>query len=307
MHQSTQAKKALHLWFITDNKPGHKNQLEGLLQALSEKHPVVPTWIEINKPQYSLASFLSLLLKSKNKIDFCIGAGHKTHLYLILCKLLTNAKSIVLMKPSLPLSWFDLAIIPEHDGSFTATNIIQTKGVINKICHSSQHNENKGLFLIGGPSRHYDWDNQNVIKQIHAITQSQPTIQWTLTTSRRTHEDFISQLQQKKLTIKIIPHTETTANWLPKALEESGQVWVSEDSVSMLYEALTSGANTGLLRVPCRHKGRIQQGIEKLLNNKQLLDFNRWQEQAQFPDNTFHLNEADRIATLILQSNNHDK
>ncbi len=300
MPPSDRSESSLEIWLITDNKPGHKNQLEGLIQALSKKHSVIPSWIEIHSPDFSLIAFIKNLFQSRLQIDFCIGAGHKTHFYLVLCKLLARTKTIVLMKPSLPLSWFDLVVAPEHDNVAPAPNIIQTTGVINKIQRSSHRDSNKGLFLIGGPSKHFDWNNPEIIEQIQTIIQSQPTIHWQLTTSRRTPDNFIQQLQQKKLQLQIIPHSQTNSNWLPKTLAESGQVWVSEDSVSMIYEALTSGANTGLLTVPCRQKGRIQHGIEKLLKNQQLTNFNQWRENPHFPDNAVILNEADRIADLIL-------
>jgi mitochondrial fission protein ELM1 len=304
MPSSKQPKKPLKIWLITDNKPGHKNQLEGLLRALSRKHPINPSWIEIHSFFHTLISFFNVL-KSKKEIDFCIGAGHKTHLFLILCKLFLHTKTIVLMKPSLPLCWFDLVIIPEHDGLLSAPNIFRTTGVINKIVHSSQHNKNTGLFLIGGPSKHFGWNNQEIIHQIQTIMQSQPSIHWTLTTSRRTPKSFVPQLQQAMCKLEIVPHTESTPEWLPEILAKTGQAWVSKDSVSMIYEALSSGTRVGLLSLPCLQKGRIQQGLERLLLNRQLVDFSQWVKNQHFPNTPLVLKEADRVAEFILQNHFH--
>ncbi len=296
----------LNIWLFTDNKPGHKNQLEGLLKGIEKITPVSANWIDISKAEHSFFTIAQQLHKSKKQIDWCIGAGHKTHIFLLLGKLLANARSIVLMKPSFPLSWFDLVIIPEHDGHFPSANVIQSTGVINKIQPSNKHNKHKGLFLIGGPSKHYGWDNEDIIKQIENISQQQPKIHWQLTTSRRTPADFIQQLQNKNLHIQIIPHTETDSQWLPEVLATAGQVWVSADSVSMLYEALTSGAQVGLLNVPNLQTSRVQQGIDKLLDSKKIVDFNQWRSDPAMPENNSPLNEAERIAHLILQHFNNE-
>ncbi len=296
----------LNIWLFTDNKPGHKNQLEGLLKAIEKITPVSATWIDISNTEHSFFNISQQLLKSKNQIDYCIGAGHKTHIFLLLGKLLAKARSIVLMKPSFPLSWFDLVIIPEHDGHFSSANVIQSTGVINKIQLSNKHDKHKGLFLIGGPSKHYDWNNENIIQQIESISQQQPEIHWQLTTSRRTPADFIQQLQNSNLHIQIIPHTETDSQWLPEVLATAGQVWVSADSVSMLYEALTSGAKVGLLNVPSLQKSRVQQGIDALLDSKKIVNFDQWRSNPAMPENNSPLNEADRIARLILQHFNNE-
>ena len=49
------------------------------------------------------------------KPDIAIGAGHKTHLYLLAIKRCFGAKIVVILKPSLPLKFFDLCVIPKHD------------------------------------------------------------------------------------------------------------------------------------------------------------------------------------------------
>lgn len=237
--------------------------------------------------------------------DLIIGAGHNTHKYLLLSRLLAGGKIIVLMKPSLPTRWFDLVLIPAHDATKSGDNIITTQGVINKIKPSRHHDSARGLFLIGGPSKHHDWDNNGLASQIETVIHAHPTIHWQLVTSRRTPPDFIEYLGKIDGKLKIIRHTETDADWLPHQLSDAGQVWVTEDSVSMVYEALTSGASTGLLEIPNKKTGRIQRGIEQLIENKTLFSYSTWLKTQRLPAPSLTLNEARRCADLILTHFNH--
>lgn len=302
---NTGSKKSLNIWIFTDNKPGHKNQLQGLLNAIEKKTAVISHWINVKDSDFSLLGTSKVLRQHKNSIDLAIGAGHGTHILLLLTQILTRAKSIVLMKPSLPLSWFDLALIPEHDGQFKTGNVITTQGVINKIIPAKKQNPDIGLFLIGGPSKHYAWNSDKIAIQVHEIAHAQPEIKWHLTTSRRTPEDFLNYLQPCPNNITVIAHSETDSEWVPQKLSESGQIWVSADSVSMIYEALTAGAKVGLLEIPAIKLGRIQQGVNKLLSNHFLIDYKTWQKTKTFPATSIKLSEAFRCADLILKRLNH--
>lgn len=297
----------LQLWLITDNKPGHRNQLEGLTNALAEFIPLKHHWYDAGNTlparyETIVTMFKEALLK---KPDLIIAAGHNTHLLLLISRFLFGGKAIVIMKPSFPLRLFDLALIPQHDGHHRQSNVISTLGAINKIKPSKTHDKNIGLFLIGGPSKHYGWNSRQMAEQIETLIDSSPDIRWKLTTSRRTPDDFFPLLKQLNNKLAIIPHTETGPDWLPNQLCESGFVWVSEDSVSMIYEALTSGASTGLLEVPMLKNGRIQQGIQDLLTSKALYRVTDWLNKTNKPYSDLQLNEAQRCAELILKHFNY--
>jgi uncharacterized protein len=307
MTQIMSPSQPLQLWLITDNKPGHRNQLEGLTNALAELKPIEHHWYDAGltlsaRLQTIVSMYKAVQIK---KPDLIIAAGHNTHLLLLIGRFLFGGKSIVLMRPSLPLRLFDLALIPQHDGHFQQNNVISTLGAINKIKPCQTHDKTKGLFLIGGPSKHHGWNSRQMAEQIETIIDSAPDIRWKLTTSRRTPGDFLPLLNHLKKKLTIIPHTETGPDWLPNQLCESGFVWVSEDSVSMIYEGLTSGASTGLLEVPILKNGRIQQGIQDLLTANTLYRVNDWPNKTVIPQPTLHLNEARRCAKLILRHFNY--
>ncbi|HED18047.1 MAG TPA: hypothetical protein ENI74_00900, partial [Gammaproteobacteria bacterium] len=63
------------------------------------------------------------------------------------------------------------------------------------------------------------------------------------------------------------PYSPGNRNWLPDRLAEAGEVWVTEDSVSMIYEALTAGTRVGLLKVMRRRPDRITSGIDAMVRD----------------------------------------
>jgi mitochondrial fission protein ELM1 len=212
-----------------------------------------------------------------------------------------GGKAVVLMKPSLPLSWFDLCVIPEHDTPPARDNIIPVRGVLNAVQASSTPATDQGLILIGGVSSHYRWDDATVGAAIAAIAQTTPQITWQLTTSRRTPSTFLAALPQPlPNNLKLLPHNETGPGWLEHTLDQASQVWVTEDSVSMVYEALTAGAGVGLIRLDDARDSRVRSGVEKLVAEEWLTPFDAWQAGATLPRPQQAFNEANRVASLIL-------
>ena len=59
--------------------------------------------------------------------------------------------------------------------------------------------ENIGLFLIGGPSKHYYWNTKLVLDQVKEISKKFKCSKFFLTTSRRTPINFINDLDNLKL------------------------------------------------------------------------------------------------------------
>jgi mitochondrial fission protein ELM1 len=97
-----------------------------------------------------------------------------------------------------------------------------------------------------------------------------------------------------------MPVTETGPDWLPAQLAQTGQVWVTADSVSMIYEALTSGAAVGVLEIPRKRSSRISRGTEQLASEDWVTFFSDWSRERRLrrPPQTF--NEAERCARWII-------
>jgi uncharacterized protein len=297
--------KQFIIWHFTDSKPGHENQASGLIQAMTKVTSIERHTIDV--PQSTFQLFRSVIsgdlfrqLSKLEKPDYLIAAGRRTHLPMLLAKRWFGGKSIVLMRPSWPKKWFDMLIIPEHDDPKTSPKILTTQGAINTITPSFAHDSNLGIILIGGPSKHYHWDTTRIVQQISSLLSNMPNISWTIINSRRTPDDFLAQLQQISHPYTFIDHHQTNKKWLPKQLATAGQIWVSPDSVSMIYEALTSGGAVGCFDLDKKGDNRIVKGIEKLMQNGMLTPFKHWQITHTIQTPPSQLNEAQRAADWIL-------
>jgi mitochondrial fission protein ELM1 len=156
------------------------------------------------------------------------------------------------------------------------------------------------MILIGGPSRHFYWNDRQVIRSLCRVMENS-SVAWQLVTSRRTPERFLrlwSTLGPKRVEVRSTP---ADSNWLSETLGECGKVWVTSDSMSMIYEALTSGATTGLIPLRARMGSRVAIEVQRLIDEQQVV-------LPQTPDRAvcpaFPLvgqTEADRCAVEILQ------
>lgn len=291
------------IWIFKDGKRGHENQIDGLVNALNKRAKNQVSIVSIKN------SFLIALLKLKfllpwakiegPKPDLIIGAGHKTHVWMLIARLFYGGKIIVLMKPSLPTSLFNLVCIPSHDTFANKPNIIRTKGALNTSNFSEDSLLNRGLILLGGFSKHYHWTNESVLKQIKTLVENNPDIRWELTTSRRTPPEMVDLLFQfTPVNLHFTPFENTDKNWVPNRLKIASRVWVTEDSVSMIYEGMTAGAEVGLIRLKDK-KSRISKSIQQLIKDSLVLTEPKLDIKHLKP--TSHFNEAEFCADEIFE------
>lgn len=285
-------KKPLQLLIISDGKPGHENQSLGLAEAMARRTPAEIHVIRLDASTSPLQRIRKAIVESSTlpKPDYTIGAGHRTHLPLLRVTRKLKARSIVLMKPGLPASWFTHCIAPQHDFKKLpkSGNIILSMGALNRVVPTSEPKSGK-LLLIGGPSKTHGFDKQALISQIRGIAAEG----WQAADSRRTPGGFLTDLKSEIPGIEIFPHQETKPGWLAGKLSSIEEVWVTEDSVSMIYEALTGGAKVGVLDMPrLRPDARVIRGLESLRESGYFIG----SENTA----THSLAEADRCAELVL-------
>lgn len=297
--------RPLILWRLLDGKPGHEKQTLGLANALACQADCRRIDLPAPTRRASLASWLAGRFPAGDgqpAPDLILAAGHATHLAALAARRARGGRIVVLMRPSLPLAWFDLCLVPQHDAPPARANVIATRGALNAVTPSDRHDPATGLILIGGPSAHYRWDAAAVIGQVGAVLAAEPARHWRLTDSRRTPAGFLAELAAATAGtgLEILPHAATPPGWLEQALAAAGQAWVSEDSVSMVYEALTSGAPVGLIRLPARQPSRVGRGIAGLLRDGLLTAFEHWQQAPRLPPPPGRFDEAGRCAREIL-------
>jgi mitochondrial fission protein ELM1 len=259
------------IWRFTDGKAGHDKQSLALVDSLmnqtkcrlfdfnvqDQRNPI----LDIIFKNYKLPEGIT-------KPDIAIGAGHKTHLHLLAIKRCFNAKIVVIMKPSIPLIFFDLCIIPKHDGIKNGPNIINIQSSLVKFNSNLKKKENTGLILIGGPSKHYFWDSKTVLEEICKISKKFKFRKLLLSTSRRTPFDFLDQLNELNIPdIKVYEYSKIKSDWLDKHINKVKNIWVTNDSYSMVTEALASGADVDIIGLKVKQDSKLSKEMKVIKNN----------------------------------------
>lgn len=293
------------IWVITDGRLGHLNQLRGLLARLQDKAEVELHWLDIAKQGFRFKGRQHLMsqFEAQHKPNWILAAGSKTHLPMLWCKWVTGAKAFLLMRPSLPLGLFDAVCMPFHDSPPKRDSVLGTFGVINHIIPKYEgRNERQGLILLGGINKHFSWDNDAVLAQLKCIAGAESGIEWLVSDSPRTPIGLLDALAELALVnIKILPYSETGSGWLPEILSQVGQVWVSCDSVSMVYESVSSGAPTGLIDLAPLRESRVTKSMAQLATSGLATAYANADLSKKLPSAVRPLWEADRVADWWLQ------
>lgn len=296
----------LIIWRIIDGKPGHLAQSEGLIKALARKHACLSFDIPLQATVQNLRALAGGHWPAGQELprpDFIIGAGHRTHLTMLAAKRVYGGQTIVLMQPSLPVRLFDLCLIPEHDQYRGNSSILETRGVLNPMQPQGAHLRNKTLIMIGGPSKHFGWQGDALIAQIIRLCRDNPEQHFCLTTSRRTPADFLPALELRALNnLSIVPFETTEKGWIARQLADSYRAWITEDSTSMVYEALTARTAVGILTMPTKRENRIARGVQDLLRSQLVAQFDTRGNYKALMHPVSGFTEADRCADWILNA-----
>jgi mitochondrial fission protein ELM1 len=292
--------KSLKIWLLCDGKPGHENQSLGLAEAIQRR--VACEIYRIPLERAVIWKRLGKALLSAKELptpDFIFGAGHATHLTLWWLARRTGAKSVVLMRPSLPLGCFDFCIAPYHDfpDGFRNPKVLLTHGALHRVTPGDEPRSG-GLILIGGPAQGEAWDEAAMeVVLRHLVSDGA----WTLGDSRRTPEGWLSSLGGRWPNVKLMPHTATGPDWVRAQMQSAEQVWVTEDSVSMICEAAGSGARAGILPMPSsKAPERVKRGIDALVKAGHATRYETWKQTHSLPLSETPLLEADRSARWLL-------
>ena len=297
------------VWLLTDNKPGHRNQLKGLGNRLRVLAGASLYWIDataIKVPIWrALLGVAPRMDSPPPRPDLVIAAGSGTHRLLLALRKLRGTRTLVIMKPGFPLSLVSGALIPAHDRVRPGPRTFITEGALNTITPLARITEKQeALLLIGGPSPHFDWENDVIFGQISHLISQYPDWRWTISSSRRTPEALqgrLDELAGPKITV--VHPQQTHEDWLSHRLAASRAAWVTPDSMSMVCEAATSGVPTGLFELPARTGSRVAEGVDRLVRQGYI---DQWRDHASVMagkvNHDHTLWEANRAARWVLSS-----
>ena len=285
------------VWRFLDGKPGHERQTAGFIKALRESTPC--EIIEISA--FGTNPYWCWLTKRFPKLqpspDLIIGAGSACQAPMLAAKRTHGGKTIYFMRPKFPIICFDLCVIPKHDSPPKHEKVTETEGVLNDFESAPEKKPNHGIILIGGPSKHHGWDTARLAAQIEYLVRNSPGRRYTLSTSRRTPSKAITSLAKlENLDYHAVEKTDS--NWLPTMLAVTDTVWVTPDSVSMMYETLSAGANLGIFDMPLKRNDRITRVSEDLITRGLATSFSQWRTTKTLLDSPT-LRESSRVARII--------
>lgn len=292
------------IWRLVDGKPGHDRQSAGLVAALGERIAIQPITFDIRLARVGLWHYARARVPFGTRAPspaLIIGAGRACQWPLLAARHARGGQAIYLMKPAWPLWCFDFCVIPDHDEPPQRANVCVSEGVLNDVSRSDA-DADCGLILLGGPSAHFDWDERGVLRQIHTILDAFPDKHWFVTDSRRTPATTRKALAvPANRNVEFVGADAMGSDDLRKHMRRAEIIWVSADSVSMIYEALTTGARVGLIEVPAARSSRISHIGDRLAARERVTRFSDWQSGAMLGTHA-PLDEARRCAGVILDA-----
>jgi len=294
--------RPLTAWRISDGRRGHDSQSLGLIQALGRLAPVQSFDLPALPLPQALIAWLGRKFPGAERLPdpvLIVGAGHATHVSMLAARRARGGMAVVLMRPTLPASAFDYCIIPEHDTAPDNNRVLRSCGPLNTQSAAAGQDPARGLILVGGPSRHFQWGFAELLPRIQALLAT-GAVQWTVSDSPRTPEADSRRLGELA-GAEFVRWRDAGAGWLEGRLQTAGTVWVTADSMSMIFEALSAGSAVGILELPARRADRVTRSIRDLIDRGIVTPFASWQSGSRLIAHGPVLAEADRCAALLLQ------
>ena len=127
---------------------------------------------------------------------------------------------------------------------------------------------------------------------------------WTVSSSPRTPHDtvaLVSALLDTYDNIHFFDYRDTPPGWIEEQYDKNSVVWVTADSISMIYEAITAGCRVGIFPMQwLRDNSKFRRNELLLINKKLVTPFATWEQGNMKQDDSQNLNEAQRCAERIL-------
>jgi mitochondrial fission protein ELM1 len=144
-----------------------------------------------------------------------------------------------------------------------------------------------------------------LLEQVRTILERETSVAWTASSSPRTPQetiDAIENLARNTGNFRFYRAGDTPAGWIEEQYKEHAAVWVTADSISMIFEAITAGCRVGILPVEWTHvQGKFKRCVDHLIENRWVTPFESWTAGSEAMIAGRRLDEAARCANEILR------
>ena len=299
---------------LTEGLHGMISQVEGLAKALEldyfhEKVELNNFW---NLIPPNLTPVSKFIFKNKINKEFVviISCGRKSVVPSIYLKKNSNKKiiNIHIQNPQVSLENFDYIVSPEHDG-LNGKNVINSKGAIHYLTLKEINNEKHYLenklekdkdiitFILGGPTKYYDYNNENIIKIFSKISKHliENNLQLIFVPSNRTPKEIITFAKEYFNKNRLIVETVDKKAYL-SSLALSKYIVVTCDSSSMISEAALTGKPVYVAMIPPKRNDKRFKKFRSLFEELNIIkelgnDLTSWSYKS--------LDETNRVALKI--------
>ena len=212
--------------------------------------------------------------------EFIVSCGASLEAVNIFMAKENNAKNIVIMKPRVAfgLNKYSLAIIPRHDNPPRVKNVITTSLAPNLINAEALKNDGEGLkryigmpkgeavgLFVGGDNPEFSLTKEIIDKVIDGLYKfcGEHNAEILATTSRRTPPEAEKVLKARlkdypKCKLLIIANENNLGEAVGGILSLSKVVAVSEESISMISEAVSSGKKVVVFKLKKKEERKVK-------------------------------------------------
>ena len=193
-----------------------------------------------------------------------------------------------------------------HDRITPKPNIEQTIGPPNMAENRNKHDSAKSMILVGGTDeRSHSWNSENMYRAIARLLSFSKDQHWTVSTSPRTPEDMhdlLALLADEHANVWYVPYSRSEPGWVEKQYDIHKNVWVTGDSISMVYEALSAGCRVGIIPVHWkREDNKFLYSLNYLVENQRVITLSQYLKGKPYHQQSQPLDEADRCAKEIVK------
>ena len=319
----------------SDGRPGHYNQSLAVAEALKALFPSEIHYREIGTgraKKYLLRMMLNRglgrrVLKSlpaKRTLawfypeiapdevpDIVVSSGKETSLPNALTGLLYGSKTLFVGNPKKldhRLFTYVLTVLDLGFDNQILLDVAPTllyKGDIEAFC--AEHGLDPALpyatLLIGGDGSGYRYTESEIDALITFVNATASEINWLVTTSRRTDEAFERKMQREMRAAMFVAYHEAPQKVVGPFLALSDIVYVTEESASMVSEAVASGKKVYSLvpnnaSLPKDYRQIIQKFEQKNLIQRKYFGY-LWKDEINNQQNTTVNNSFKKLVETL--------